>query len=130
LNKTKADGVNFTTAMKNSTKWTAGVIFDKGKCYLDEEVLKLASDAKEKKQNKFWEQVESSVSVYNKMKKGYELSIKKWKNTYLTNSTIYQFEFFPHSVSGKGGRTTKKCLQKEPNCCFDGTIQNIERIYS
>ena len=57
LNKTKADGINFTTAMKNSTKWTAGVIFDKGKCYLDEEVLKLASDAKEKKQSKFWEQV-------------------------------------------------------------------------
>ena len=55
--------------MKNSTKWTAGVIFDKGKCYLDEEVQKLASDAKEKKESKFWEQVKSSVSVYNNMKK-------------------------------------------------------------
>ena len=71
LNKAKNDGIDFTTAMKNSTKWTAGVIFDKGKCYLDEEVLKLALDAKERKQGKFWEQVERNVSAYKKLKKEY-----------------------------------------------------------
>ena len=77
LDKARDDGIDFTTAMKNSTKWTAGIIFDKGKCHLDEEVLKLASDAKERKQNKFWGQVESSVSGYNKIKKEYELSMIK-----------------------------------------------------
>ena len=77
LNQAKDDGIDFTTAMKNSTKWTAGVIFDKGKCYLDEEVLKLALVAKEKKQGKFWEQVESSVSAYNKMRKDYETAMIK-----------------------------------------------------
>ena len=53
LRKTKKIGTNFITSMKNITKWTAGMIFDKGKCYLDEEVLELAKAAKEKSQNKF-----------------------------------------------------------------------------
>ena len=61
LNKSNEDGVDFTTAMKNSTKWTAGVLFDKGKCYLDEEVLRIASDAKERKESKFWETISSNV---------------------------------------------------------------------
>ena len=65
LNKLEDDGVDFTIAMKNSTKWTAGVLFDKGKCYLDEEVLRIASDAKEKKESKFWETIRSNVSVFN-----------------------------------------------------------------
>ena len=63
--------------MKSSTKWTASIIFDKGKCYLDEEVLELAKAAKETKQNKFWNEVVSAVKVYNKMKDEYTESMKK-----------------------------------------------------
>ena len=77
LRKTKKIGSDFTSSMKSSTKWTAGIIFDKGKCYLDEEVLELAKAAKEKKQNKFWNQVVSAVKIYNKMKHEYTESMKK-----------------------------------------------------
>ena len=77
LRKTKKIGTDFTTSMKNSTKWTAGIIFDKGKCYLDEEVLQLAKAAKEKKQNKFWNQVVSAIKTYNKMKDEYVEATKK-----------------------------------------------------
>ena len=79
LNKSKEDGLDFTTAMKNTTKWTAGVLFDKGKCYLDEEVLRLASDAREKKESKFWETIRSNVSTFKKIKKDYEVSALKLK---------------------------------------------------
>ena len=52
LRKSKKLGTDFTTSMKSSSKWTAGIIFDKGKCYLDNKVLQLAKDVKEKKQSK------------------------------------------------------------------------------
>ena len=42
--------------MKNSTKWPARVLFDKGKCYLDEKVLRIASDARKKKKVSFGKQ--------------------------------------------------------------------------
>jgi len=77
LRKTKKLGTDFTTAMKSSTKWTAGIIFDKGKCYLDDEVLQLAKASKEKKQNKFWDQVVSAVKSYNKTKCEYKIAIEK-----------------------------------------------------
>ena len=63
--------------MKSSSKWTAGVIFDKGKCYLDNEVLQLAKDAKERKQSKFWEQVVSACKMFNKMKCEYEKAMER-----------------------------------------------------
>ena len=77
LRQSKKLGTDFTSSMKSSSKWTAGVIFDKGKCYLDHEVLQLAKDAKEKKQSKFWEQVVSACDMYNKLKCEYEKAIEK-----------------------------------------------------
>ncbi len=77
LRKTEKLSADFTTSMKSSTKWTAGVIFDKGKCYLDHEVLQLAKAAKERKQSKFWDQVVSAVKTYNKMKYEYNKAMEK-----------------------------------------------------
>ena len=73
----------------------------------------MAPDAKGRKQNKYWEQVESSVSGYNKIKKEYELSINKMEEYLLTNLTINQFDFSPHSVSGKKERWQKNAFKEK-----------------
>ena len=101
---------------KNSTKWTAGVIFDRGKCYLDEEVLKLALDAKEKKEGNFWEQVKSSVNAYNKLQKDYETAMIQMEDYVPDKIDNLPIWLLSHSVGGKEGKVTKRCLQREPTC--------------
>ena len=50
-------GSNFISSMENAKKFSAGVIFKHGKCYLDEDVLSMAMNAKEKKETQFKERI-------------------------------------------------------------------------
>ena len=49
-------GSNFISSMETAKKFSAGVIFKHVKCYLDEDVLSMEMNAKEKKEKQFKEE--------------------------------------------------------------------------
>ena len=54
--------------MKTAKKFSAGVIFKHGKCYLDEDVLSMAVNAKQKKDKQFQHRVSKLFKTYNEKK--------------------------------------------------------------
>ena len=65
------EGSTFISSMEKAKKFSAGVIFKNGKCLLDEDVLTLALNAKEKKENQFKERIGKLHKQYNDRKKSY-----------------------------------------------------------
>jgi hypothetical protein len=70
-------GTEFIASMKNVKRWSAGVIFQKGKCYLDEEVLEMAASVKRKKDDAFRDRVRKLRNDFLKKKLGFDNAIKE-----------------------------------------------------
>jgi hypothetical protein len=70
-------GNDFIASMKNVKRWSASVIFKKGKCYLDEEVLQMAASDKRKKDNAFRDRVGKLRNDFLKKKLAFDNAIKE-----------------------------------------------------
>jgi hypothetical protein len=70
-------GNDFIASMKNVKHWSAGVIFKKGKCYLDEEVLEMAASAKRKNDDSIRGCVRKLRNDLLKKKLGFDNVIKE-----------------------------------------------------
>ena len=70
-------GKDFITSMKNVKRWSAGVIFKKGKCYLDEEVLEMAASAKRKKEDAFRQRIRKFHDDFLKRKLAFKEAMKQ-----------------------------------------------------
>ena len=79
----------------------------------------MALDAKEKKQEKFWEQVESSVSAYNKVQKDYETAMIKMEDYVLDKIDNLPIRL----ISPLSRWKRRKCGQKMPSKRTDLLIQ-------
>jgi len=78
LDKTRKNGTDFVESMKNVRRWTAGVIFDHNKCYLDEEVLEVATSHIKKKEKEYWNKVRKHYNEYHKKKDDYEKAFNEY----------------------------------------------------
>ena len=62
---------------KKLKKWSAGVIFKSGKCYLDKDVLSMAINAKQKKDNEFVEKISKLYNEFIDKKNDYNKAIQQ-----------------------------------------------------
>ena len=79
LQTNKQNGIDFVSSMKDLGKWSAGVIFDRNKCHLNEEVLMVAHNHLRKKEEEFWKKVKKCCCEYSKKKEDYEKAIDELK---------------------------------------------------
>jgi len=75
-------GTDFLSSMETAKKWSAGIIFKSGKCYLDKDVLSMVIKAKEKKNEQLVARVKKINGEYCEKKQEYEIAVcemKKWE---------------------------------------------------
>ena len=76
IEESKEKGLNFCGSIEKVKKWSAGVIFKTGKCYLDKDVLSMVIHAKQKKDNDLIEKVTKLYTDFCEKKNEYDKAIQ------------------------------------------------------
>ena len=91
-------GCSFLSSMESAKKFTAGVIFKHGKCYLDQDVLAMAENAKQKKENQYKQKVSKHFIGHHEKMKQFDIAIKVFEQWESKNKTNVVKEKLPLKV--------------------------------
>ena len=78
ISESNKQGSNFITSMGTAKKFSAGVIFKHGMCYLDKDILSMAINARQKKEKHFKERICKLYKNYHDKKKLFEDALVKY----------------------------------------------------
>ena len=93
IEESKEKGLNFCDSIEKVKKWSAGIIFKTGKCMLDKDVLTMAINAKQKKDNNFIEKVTKLYCEYCEKKIEYEKSVQEITQLKIEDAKLIPLKF-------------------------------------